>query len=141
MSKFVVKDAVVTIGSTVLSNRVASVEVTMAADDVDVSTMGTGVHEHLGGLRSDQYVLTFLSDFDAAQVDAVLFPLLATATDTPTFSVKVRPFSTAVSSTNPSYESTACILLNYSPISGAVGARSETAVTIPSNAAITRQST
>lgn len=141
MSKFIIKDAVVTINSVDLSNRVAQVEVTMAADDVDVSTMGTGVHQHLAGLRNDQFVLTFLSDFDAAEVDATLFPLLATATSQPTFAVKVRPQSGSASTTNPSYESTTAILLNYSPISGAVGARAETQVTIPSNVAITRQTT
>lgn len=141
MSKFIIKDAVVTINSIDLSNRVAQVEVTMAADDVDVSTMGTGVHQHLAGLRNDQFVLTFLSDFDASEVDATLFPLLSTATSQPSFPVKVRPQSGAVATANPSYESTSCILLNYSPISGAVGARAETQVTMPSNAAITRQLT
>lgn len=138
MGKFVVKDAVVSIGGVTLSDRVAQVEVQMNADDVDVSTMGTGVHEHLAGLRNDQFILTFLSDFDANEVDATLFPLLADADSTPEFAVYVQPFSGSPSATNPKYSSTACILLNYSPISGAVGARSETQVTIPSNELIQR---
>lgn len=138
MSKFIVKDAVVLINSVDLSARVAHVEVQMAADDVDVSTMGTGVHEHLGGLRNDQFIVTFLSDFDASMVDATLFPLLATATTQPEFPISVKPFNLAVSGTNPLFATTAAILLNYSPIAGDVGARSETAVTFPSNAAITR---
>lgn len=138
MGKFVIKDAVVTIATVALSDRVAQVEVQMNADDVDVSTMGTGVHEHLAGLRNDQFVLTFLSDFDADEVDDTLFPLLADASSTPEFAVSVKPFSTSTSATNPLYSSAACILLNYSPISGAVGARSESQITIPSNEAITR---
>lgn len=136
--KFVIKDAVVMVNSVDLSARVAHVEVIMASDDVDVSTMGTGVHEHLAGLRADSFVVTFLSDFGAAMVDATLSPLQATADTTPEFPVTVKAFSTAVATTNPLYASTACILLNYSPISGDIGARSETAVTFPSNAAITR---
>jgi hypothetical protein len=141
MPKFIVKDAVVSINNVTLSNRVAQVAVEMNADDVDVSTMGTGVHQHLAGLRNDQFTMTFLSDFDAAQVDATLFPLLATATTQTEFTVSVTPNSLAVSSTNPKYVSDNCILLTYQPISGAVGARSETAVTFPSNAAIRRQTT
>lgn len=138
MSKFVVKNAVVSINSVDLSNRVASVEVQMNADDVDVSTMGTGVHEHLAGLRNDQFVMTFLSDFDASEVDATLFPLLATATSQPEFTVSVTPQTGGASSTNPQFTSTKCILLSYQPIAGAVGARSETNVTFPSNEAIAR---
>lgn len=138
MSKFIIKDCVITINSVDLSDRVAQVEVTQNADDVDVSTMGTGVHEHLGGLRNDSFVVTFLSDFDAAMVDATLAPLQATATSQPEFPIKVRPTSSAVSATNPSFETTKAILLNYSPINGAIGARSETQVTFPSNELIVR---
>lgn len=141
MSKFIVKDCVVTIAGTTLSDRVAQVAVEMNADDVDVSTMGTGVHEHLAGLRNDQFTMTFLSDFDAGEVDATLFPLLATATSQPEFAVSVKPQSGAASTTNPQFIGDTCILLTYQPVSGAVGARSETAVTFPCNSAIRRQTT
>jgi hypothetical protein len=103
--------------------------------------MGTGVHEHLAGLRNDQFTMTFLSDFDTSEVDATLFPLLATATTQPEFTVSVKPQSGSTSATNPSFTSTKCILLTYQPISGAVGARSETQVTFPSNEAIARGTT
>lgn len=139
MPKFVILDPQVEIDDVDLTGRVAHVEVNMVSDDVDVSTSGPGVHEHLGGLRADGFVFTFLSDFDAAMVDATLTLLQATPTSTPEFNIKVRHRSAAVSTTTPSYETTKGILLNYSPIAGDIGARSETQVMMPSNEMITKR--
>jgi len=141
MPKFVILDPQVTINGVDLTSRVAHVEVQMNSDDVDVSTSGPGVHQHLGGLRNDAFIFTFLSDFDAAMVDATLQPLVASPTGTTEFPIKVRHQSGTVSSTRPSYETTKGILLNYSPIAGDVGARSETQVTMPSNEQILRHTT
>lgn len=138
MAKYIIKDAVITVNSVDLSNRTAQVAIVMDADDVDVSTMGTGVHEHLAGLRNDRFEITFLQDFAASEVDATLFPLVATATSQPEFTVKVKPQSGSATTTNPEYSSTKTILLTYQPLSGAVGARSEATVTFMSNEAISR---
>ena len=133
---FVLKDAYVQIDGVDLTTDGASVEVSMAADDVDVSTFGAGVHQHLGGLRADQFAITFLSNFDTQRVHDVLWALLADADQTPEFRVVVAPFGAVASVTNPHFYSNRCILLNYSPLAGEIGARSETQVTIPSNEAI-----
>ena len=138
---FVLKDCFVQIDGVDLTTDGASVEVSMAADDVEVSTFGAGVHQHLGGLRADQFVITFLSNFDANRVDDTLYPLLANADGTPEFRVVVAAFGPIGSVSNPHYVSNRCILLNYSPIAGDIGARSETQVTIPSNAEIVRETT
>ena len=141
MAKYIIKDAVVEINSVDLSNRVAEVTINMNADDVDVSTMGTGVHEHLAGLRNDSFVVKFLQDFAAASVDATLYPLVATATTQPTFPIEVSPFTGAASSTNPHYTCAEGILLDYQPMQGAVGARSEVDVTFFANDSIVRNPT
>lgn len=138
---FVLKDCYVQIDGVDLTTDGASVEVSMAADDVEVSTFGAGVHQHLGGLRADQFVITFLSNFDAGRVDDTLYPLLANALGTPEFSVVVSAFGPVGGVDNPHYTSLRCILLNYTPIGGDIGARSETQVTIPSNSEITRGTT
>lgn len=138
MPKYIIKDAVLVVNSVDLSSRVASVSVIMEGDDVDVSTMGTGVHEHLTGLRNDRFEVTFLSDFDADMVDDTLFPLLADADSQPEFAVYAQPFSGAISTTNPRYSTDRAILNTYQPIAGAVGARSEVTVTFFSNEAIDR---
>ena len=138
---FVLKDCFVEIDGKELTTDGAAVEVSMAADDVEVSTFGAGVHQHLGGLRADQFQITFLSNFDPDRVDDVLFPLLADADSTPEFTVKIAAFGGTPSESNPVYTSSRCILLNYSPIAGDIGARSETQVTIPSNEQIVRDVT
>jgi hypothetical protein len=141
VAKYIIKDAVVEINSVELSDRVAEVTVNMSADDVDVSTMGTGVHQHLGGLRNDSFVVKFLQDFAAASVDATLHSLIATASSQPTFPIEVSPFSGASSATNPHYSCAEGILLDYQPMQGAVGARSEADVTFFANDSIVRDPT
>lgn len=141
MAKYVLKDAWLEVDGNDLSSRVRQIEVTMNADDIDSSTMGEGVHQHLAGLRSDNYVVTFASDFAVGMVDDVLFPLLATADTQPEFTVKASAFGSVASTTNPHYTTGKAILLNYSPIAGEIGALSEVQVTIPSNEAIVRSYT
>lgn len=141
MAKYVLKDAWLEVDGHDLSSRVRSVEVQMNADDVESSTMGTGVHQHLAGLRADQFNVTFASDLDAGGVDEVLYPLLATADTQPEFTVKASAKGATISSSNPQYSSAACILLTYQPISGEIGALSETQVQFLSNEAIVRSYT
>ena len=64
MAKYVLKDAFLEIDGDDVSNRVRGLSVTMTADDVDSSTMGDGVHQHIGGLRSDNYEVTFANRVD-----------------------------------------------------------------------------
>ena len=136
MPKYVLKDATLDLDGSDVSNRVRGLTVSMAADDIDSSTMGDGVHQHLGGLRQDQYAVTFANDPDV--LDPVLYPLLATADSTPEFAVDASAFAGAASVSNPHYTTGAAILLTYEPIAGEIGALSEFQVTIPSNEAIVR---
>lgn len=136
MAKYVLKDAALTLDGDDVSSRVRQIEVSMTADDVDSTTMGEGVHQHLGGLRQDQYGVTFAND--PTVLDPVLYPLLATADATPEFPVIAAAFSGGASVTNPHYTTQKAILLNYAPISGEIGALSEIQVTIPSNEQIIR---
>lgn len=138
MGKYVIKDAVGTINSVNLSDRIAEVTVNMSADDVDVSTMGTGVHQHAAGLRNDSFVFKFLQDFAADKVDETLAPLVSDADTEPSFPVLVSPFSGGAAVGNPHYTCSEGILLDYQPIQGAIGSRSEADVTIPANDAIAR---
>jgi hypothetical protein len=122
-----------------LSEYVTNVSVARAADDLDVSTMGAGVHQALGGLRTDSFAITFLPDPEGI-VRGVLEPLLVTADTQQSFAVFAAPFGDTVSATNPAYTSAACILLDL-PDGGEIGTRAEMAVTIRSNALITSVTT
>lgn len=73
------------------------------------------------------FELNFQQDFDAASVDATLYPLYDLETE---FTVVVRGAAGPVSPTNPSYTGT-CILLEYAPLDGKVGDLSETKVKFP----------
>ena len=141
MAKYIIKDAVLTVKAVDLSNRVAEITVNMNADDVDVSTMGTGVHQHLAGLRNDSFVVKFLQDFATSMVDQTLAPLVATASSQPTFAVVAHPFTGSASATNPHYQCAEGVLLDYQPMSGAIGARSEVDVTFFANDSIVRNPT
>lgn len=139
--KYVLKDAYLLVDGKDLSNRVRSITVTMSAADVESSTMGEGVVQHLAGLRSDQYEVTFASDDAAGSVNETLYPLLATADLQPTFAVKAAAHGLTPAADNPLYQTGEAILLSFTPFGGAIGALSENQVTIPSNEAIVRSFT
>ena len=136
MAKHVLRDASVVVNSVNLSDHVESVEVNIEVEDVDVTAMGATAREHLAGLRNDQLTINFFQDFAAANVDATFWPLIGT---TP-FTVVVKPTSSAVSSTNPSFTAS-CILLTYTPLAGTVGEANKTSISLPCNGAIVRATT
>lgn len=133
------KDWYVLLDGEDLSEYTTNVSVARAADDLDVSTMGAGVHQALAGLRTDTFSITFLPDKEGT-VRGVLEPLLATADSQPTFELYAAPFGDTISATNKAYHSTNCILLDL-PDGGEIGTRAEMPVTIRSNDAITTTST
>ena len=117
MAKHVLTNASLTVNSVDLSDHVQRITVTMASEDVDLTAMGASSREHAPGLRDDRISVTFFQDFAASKVDATLSPLVGSASGT---TVVVKPTSSAVSSTNPSYTMTG-ILIGYEPLNGTVG--------------------
>lgn len=117
-------DVTLTVGGTDLSDNVQAITVSQDAEDLDGTGMGASSRTHVRGLRDDRIEVTFLQDYAASQVDATLSALY-TSTG---FAVVVKPTSSAVSTTNPSYTMTG-ILLNYQPINATVGEISTPQVT------------
>lgn len=128
MAKIVLRECSITINGTDLSDHISAVTVSLSKDDVDTTNFSGGGRERTHGLKDDSFEVTLQQDYDAASVDAVLYPLYDNENE---FTVEVKPFSSAVSATNPEYSGT-CILLEYSPLDGKVGDLSETKVTFPS---------
>ena len=128
MAKLVLRDCFISVDGTDFSDHVSSVEVNLSKDEIDTTNFGGSGRERAAGLKDDSFVLNFQQDFEAASVDAVLYPLYDGETE---FEVLVRPTAAAVGATNPEYSGT-CILLEYQPLSGDVGSLSETSVTFPS---------
>jgi hypothetical protein len=134
MATFLGTNAFVSINGVNLSDHVVSVEITQEAEDVDMTTMGATARQHLPGLRSDGFTVTFLQDYAAGSVDQTLSPLVGSTTP---FAFELRPTSAAVSTTNPKYTGSA-LLLTYSPFSADVGDRVENEVEFVSQGAIVR---
>lgn len=144
MSVFNFRDAVVTLsgtggppptGGTALPH-VRSVTINYGAEPLDVTQMGNTTKTNLAGLYEWSIDVTCLQDYDAANVDALLFPLVGAAA----FYIQVKATSSAVSATNPQFYGYA-ILSDYSPIDGGVGEAMEVDATFDSAGALTRSAT
>ena len=132
MAKFAATDFTVTINGTALSTSLSSVDLTISADDKDVSTFGVTYRQHVGGLKQGQLQLNFLQDFAASSVEATLYPLLGTIA-----TVVIQPTSGTVSATNPSY-TVPCLVTQIQPLSAAVGDVPTQQVTWMSSGTITK---
>lgn len=131
MAKFVLKTPIITVDGVNLSDHISSVTIETTFDEVDVTAFGSTYKEILQGLGDATITLAVFQDFDAASVDATLWPLSQSGEG---FVVVVKPTSAAVSATNPSYTMTG-VLLSYNPIAGAIGEASTTDVSIRNQSA------
>lgn len=116
MAVLVLKDASITINSVALSDHANSVTVNYEVDSVEVTAFGSGGHTFTGGLQNNSIDIELMQDFAAANVEATVYPLVGTTT-----TVVIKPTSSAVSSTNPSYTITGAYLAAHTPVAGAVG--------------------
>jgi hypothetical protein len=132
VAKFAATDFTVTVNGTALSTSLSSVDLTISADDKDVSTFGVTYRQHVGGLKQGQLKLNFLQDFAASSVEATLYPLLGTIA-----TVVITPTSGTVSATNPSY-TVPCLVTSVQPLSASVGDVPTQQVTWMSSGTITK---
>ena len=132
MATFVFTDASVTINSVDLSDHVRSVTLDISAEEQDDTAMGATFRSRKGGLKDGSISLEFNSDFAASEIDATIFPILGTSV-----AFVVKPTSSAVSATNPSYSGN-CLVTQHVPVGNAVGDLATTSVTWPTTGTITR---
>jgi hypothetical protein len=123
MSKFVLKDAVVTVDGDDISDHVSEVSIETERDEVDVTAFGASNKEILAGLGDATITVTVFQDFASNEIDQNMYQ--HSIEDSP-FEVTVKPTSATTSATNPKYVLAEALLFNYSPISGAVGEASTT---------------
>jgi hypothetical protein len=83
-------------------------------------------------LKQASVTLEFHQDFGAGSVDATLFPLLNTLA-----TVVIRPTSSSVSATNPSYTAV-CLVNQYQPFASSVGDLATLSVTWPVSGTVSR---
>jgi hypothetical protein len=132
MAKFYAQDYKITVGTTVLSEDIASVTLDITSDEIETTAFGQTYRTRIGGLRDASVSLDFHQDFAAGSVDALLFPLMGS-----TVAVKIAPTSGTVSATNPEYRFTA-LVTQYQPFAGAVGDLATLSVTWPVSGEVVR---
>jgi len=123
VAQIVLTDASVEVNSVDLSDHVTQVVLNYEVDAVEVTAMSDGAHKFTGGLTNVSATIDFQQDFDAASVDATIEPLVGTTT-----TVIIKPTSSAVGATNPSYTLTDTYVASHTPLNASVGDLSTTSV-------------
>ena len=133
MAVFAFTDAAVTVNSVDLSDHVRSATITVEAEELESTAMGTsGYRSRIAGLKDWHVEIEWNQDFAASKVDATIFPLIGTVV-----TVTVKATSGANSSTNPQYSGS--VLVNdYSPLDGSVGELATTSSTWPGAGTLSR---
>ena len=126
MAVEIIKNASVTINAVDLSSLVESVQITHAAERVEITSMGMTSRRYTTGLAADAMVINFYVDFAASKTEATIYPLVGTTT-----TIVVKPTSAATSATNPTYTYSNAYVESHTPIgSGKIGEIPMTQITL-----------
>ena len=118
MSKYVMRDAFISINGTAFSDHCSAVELSDTADQVEVTSFGPNAYkQYLQGFHDAQITCTFFADFAGSSTHQALQPLYAAGG---TIALEVRPTSQARSVTNPSALMTGTMYAYTGRISGKV---------------------
>lgn len=132
MASLVLTDCFVSLGGTDVSTYVRSVTLPYSVELLDDTTMGDTTRVNKPGLKVWQADIEFQNDFTDNLIDEILFGLVGTS-----FTMIVRPTSSAVSTSNPNYTGTG-VMENYNPFGQSVGELVTSRVTIKSAGALSR---
>jgi len=124
MAVLALKDATITINSVALSDHANSVSVNYEIDSIEVTAFGSGGHTFAGGLQNNSVEIQLMQDFATSNVEATVYPLVGTTT-----TLVIKPTSSAVGATNPSYTISNAFLASHTPVAGAVGELAMTTLT------------
>ena len=134
MAKVVATQVVVKIGGVDLSSYVSNVSLSSSADAIEVTSFSSaGARERISGLKDNSVTIDFMQDYAASAVEATVYPLIGSTA----ISFEILPNGTAVSSTNPKYTGS-LIVVDWTPVAGAVGELLTASVTWPITGAITK---
>lgn len=128
----VVTNAVVSIGGVDLSSHITKVTLSTSVNELETTTFGQTAKRRVGGLKDSTVAIDFNQDFQAAAVEATLYPLIGSTT-----AVVVKPNGTAVSATNPSYTFNV-LITEWLPLDSQVGELASASVTFPVDGLITK---
>lgn len=134
MAKFVLTDPVVIFAGSTVTASVASVTISLEADDVETTAFGgSGWRTRVNGLKSGTFDLEIHQDFAASAIDSVIYNAFVAGTA----AVTVIPAGGTVSATSPSFAFTVAVT-GYTPVDGAVGDLATASYSFPISGAVTR---
>lgn len=135
MAKFVLTDPVVIFAGSTVTSSVASVTISLEADDVETTAFGgSGWRTRVNGLKSGTFDLEIHQDFAASAIDSVIYAAFLAGTA----SVSVKPGGTAATSaTNPAFTFDVAVT-GYTPVDGAVGDLATASYSFPITGPVTR---
>jgi hypothetical protein len=132
MAKIVLTNPSISIAGTDLSSSISSVTIDTKYDIVETTSFGDTAKKRVAGLADNSISLEFFQDFASSSVEAIVFPLLGTAT-----TVIIKPVATTTTTTNPSYTVSA-LVSEWQPLKGGIGQLATASVTWPVSGAITK---
>lgn len=135
MASFAFLDCRLEINSVVMSGFATSASIKIEADDQENTPFGNTYRTRIAGLKDWSLDIDFNADFAASAVDQTIYPLIGTLT-----TIKIRPTTAAISTTNPEYTGTV-LVTEYTPLDGSVGDVAQVSVSWPGSGTLTRNTT
>jgi len=133
MAKFVLTDASVNLDANDLSDHVESLTINYGAETPEQTAMSDITRRRLPGLIDWTVDVTFRSDFAAANLDSIIFPLVGGIAVV----LIIKPTSAAVSSSNPTFTGNV-LVATYNPLAGTVGDTSNSTVVLTGDGTLVR---
>ena len=131
MARTVLTDAFISIAGEDFSDFIASIEFNDEAEEIETTAFGQTGRTRVGGLRDQSVALDFHQNFDPAELDATISPLVGG-----TAAIIIGPKGSAVGAANPHY--TGSVLITEWGWGGGVGELATKSVTWPVDGVLTR---
>ena len=100
-----------------LTDQCRSATVTLGVDSLESTAFGATGHSFVAGLQTVSVELEMFLSYGAGEVEATLFANLGTGTT----ELTISPSGTSESASNPEYTLINMQLVDFTPITGAVG--------------------
>jgi hypothetical protein len=123
---FVYKNAYLSIAGNDLSPYLAECQTDISHEEVDVTVHGDTARHGIPGMQNWYITAVFNQSFTAAEIDSIISPLVGAASPS---AIVFKPNGSTTSGNNPKWTGNGRIF-EYPVISGAVGTKGSTTVTI-----------
>ena len=130
--KFAATDFDISIAGTDFSDSIAAVTLDVSREQLEITAFGDSARRYIGGLQDSSVTISLHQDFASGSVDSTIWSNLGG-----TVAIVLKPTSSAVSATNPSYSFNA-LVVQSTPFASNVGDLATMDVTWPVDGAITR---